>query len=189
MRSTMGLGAVMLCMLTGQAFANSIICESVNNAFIRCDLPEANALNVQLLKVKAGNCQQTEAWGADSQGIWVDKGCGGVFVYNAPSPSTQSSDENSDDADVLTEPVLIDDPGLYTYSADGDYYYNNYNGDCNADHDACNHYKKGYQAGQNDARENLGDDYTRHQGQFNSTYAPHYSRGYAGGFHGGGGRR
>jgi hypothetical protein len=55
----MGLGAVMLCMLTGQAFANSIICESENNAFIRCDLPEANALNVQLLKVKAGNCQQT----------------------------------------------------------------------------------------------------------------------------------
>lgn len=179
--------AAVLSIVSLQALASSMICMSDNNAFTRCDLPEANNLHVQILKAKAGNCDQDNAWGADSQGIWVDKGCGAVFLYNAPTPSAQSTENNSDDADVLVAPAVVDDPAYYVYDPDGGYYYNNYNGDCTAAGNGCDHYKKGYQAGQNDAKANAANDYTRHQGEYDQNFAHDYSRGYAGGFHGGGG--
>jgi hypothetical protein len=186
MRISLGAAAAILCLISGQALGQSMTCLSSNNDFTRCDLPEANALHVQILKTTAGNCDQDGAWGADSQGIWVNKGCGGVFLYNAPTPGNQSSSLNSDDEDVLVAPPIVDDPAYYVYDPDGGYYYNNYNGDCTGD-GGCHHYKNGYQAGLNDAKANVQSNYANHQGQFDADHEADFARGYSGGFHGGGG--
>lgn len=182
MRVSVVTFAAILSLTSFSAMANNMTCMSANNAFTRCDLPKANDLHVQILKVKTGNCDIANAWGADSQGIWVDKGCGAEFLYNAPN-NAQSASEN---AEVVVAPAIINEAGYYAYDPVGNYYYNNYNGDCNADGKACSHWERGYQAGRNDSYKNLHNDYTRHQGEFDKNHERDFSRGYAGGFHGGG---
>jgi hypothetical protein len=52
-------------------------CESNNGKFSRCNMPWRDA---ELVKQESkGACVRGQSWGVDRQGLWVDRGCRGVF--------------------------------------------------------------------------------------------------------------
>ncbi len=53
-------------------------CRSENYSYSRCDVPWRDARLVQQLSSTA--CVRGRTWGIDRRGLWVDAGCGGVFV-------------------------------------------------------------------------------------------------------------
>lgn len=54
-----------------------IQCESSNSKFNRCQMPWRDAELVQQKSSDA--CIRGQSWGVDRQGLWVDRGCRGVF--------------------------------------------------------------------------------------------------------------
>jgi hypothetical protein len=63
--------------------AGEIACSSYRNEFNRCPLPNAGNLNVKLIQnLGDASCRKDYTWGADSDGVWVDKGCSAVFSYS-----------------------------------------------------------------------------------------------------------
>ena len=55
----------------------SIRCESINGKFNRCAMPWRDARLVR--QESKGACVRGESWGVDRQGLWVDRGCRGLF--------------------------------------------------------------------------------------------------------------
>ena len=56
----------------------SVRCESNNGKFNRCNMPWRDA---ELVKQESrGACIRGQSWGVDRQGLWVDRGCRGVFA-------------------------------------------------------------------------------------------------------------
>jgi hypothetical protein len=84
--------ASVLCLVFIPSFAASktLTCMSTNKSFVRCDLPEADMRDIHITKYKIGNCHLDDAWGVDSRGIWVAKGCGAEFEYG-PVARTSTS--------------------------------------------------------------------------------------------------
>lgn len=66
------------------AQGGSVRCESNNARFNRCPVRWRDA---QLAKQESkGACIRGESWGLDRQGLWVDRGCRGVFVEGRGGP-------------------------------------------------------------------------------------------------------
>jgi hypothetical protein len=56
----------------------TIRCESNNGKFNRCAVPWRDA---QLTRQESkGACIRDQSWGMDRQGLWVDRGCRGLFA-------------------------------------------------------------------------------------------------------------
>ena len=56
----------------------AIRCQSVDGKFDRCDVPWRDA---QLVRQESkGACIRGQSWGMDRQGLWVDRGCRGLFA-------------------------------------------------------------------------------------------------------------
>lgn len=56
----------------------TIRCESINGKFNRCAVPWRNA---ELARQESkGACIRGQSWGVDRQGLWVDRGCRGLFA-------------------------------------------------------------------------------------------------------------
>lgn len=85
-----GLGAAilgsMLLMSTVQAEpqrgysgqTNRVECTSNNYRFTRCGVNWRNADLVR--QTSQSRCIKGQTWGVDRNGLWVDRGCGGIFV-------------------------------------------------------------------------------------------------------------
>ncbi|MEP6898640.1 MAG: DUF3011 domain-containing protein [Rhodanobacter sp.] len=74
------LGAVLLTAApSAQAQRDRTIrCESNNGKFNRCPVPWRDA---QLARQESkGACVRGQSWGVDRQGLWVDRGCRGLFA-------------------------------------------------------------------------------------------------------------
>ncbi|HWU75570.1 MAG TPA: DUF3011 domain-containing protein [Rhodanobacter sp.] len=56
----------------------TIRCESTNGKFNRCAMPWPDA---ELARQESkGACVRGQSWGVDRQGLWVDRGCRGLFA-------------------------------------------------------------------------------------------------------------
>jgi hypothetical protein len=74
------LGAAFL-MATPVAQAQAgrtVRCESNNGKFNRCEVPWRDARLTR--QESKGDCIRGQSWGVDRQGLWVDRGCRGVFA-------------------------------------------------------------------------------------------------------------
>ena len=75
-----GLLGICLLMAAPPALAQRgqvIRCESNNGKFNRCAMPWRDA---ELAKQESkGTCVRGQSWGVDRQGLWVDRGCRGLF--------------------------------------------------------------------------------------------------------------
>ena len=76
-----GLLGVLSLTVTPSARAQdgrTIRCESINGRFNRCAVPWRDA---QLARQESkGACIRDQSWGVDRQGLWVDRGCRGLFA-------------------------------------------------------------------------------------------------------------
>jgi ABC-type nickel/cobalt efflux system permease component RcnA len=170
MRRIKAVYGIALCLLSLPALASqTLTCISENNAFVRCGLSHADQRDIRIKSVKAGDCDANNAWGVDSSGIWVDKGCGAVFEYTQVASSDSSNSGNNSDGnmDIYIAPGFIGPyygPGFY-YGA-GYYDYNGWDNDDYHHHDQ-------------DHEHHNEDHHGEHHGE----------GGFHGGGHGGGGRR
>jgi hypothetical protein len=73
----------------GAAVGAEIACGSVDGEFHRCALVGADRMKVKLKQRLDGDCKSGETWGVDSDGVWVDMGCRGLFRYTAPQLGVQ----------------------------------------------------------------------------------------------------
>lgn len=56
----------------------TIRCESTDGKFSRCNMPWRNVALVR--QESKGACIRNQSWGVDRQGLWVDRGCRGLFA-------------------------------------------------------------------------------------------------------------
>jgi hypothetical protein len=59
-------------------YGNTVECRSRNYAFQRCPAPPGDVHLVRQLSDT--QCIRGRSWGVDRQGLWVDRGCAGVFA-------------------------------------------------------------------------------------------------------------
>lgn len=61
-----------------QTDRDQVRCESRNFNYTRCN---ADWRNAQLVRQTSNHeCRKGQTWGVDRRGLWVDRGCGGVFA-------------------------------------------------------------------------------------------------------------
>lgn len=74
----MGLGGLMAAPTVLARGEPTVRCESINGKFNRCTMPWRE---VELVKQESkGACIRGQSWGVDRQGLWVDRGCRGLFA-------------------------------------------------------------------------------------------------------------
>ncbi|MGB0132946.1 DUF3011 domain-containing protein [Dokdonella sp.] len=56
---------------------NEVRCTSQDYRFQRCGVNWSDAVLVQ--RTSSSSCSRGRSWGIDRSGLWVDRGCGGVF--------------------------------------------------------------------------------------------------------------
>ncbi|APB34688.1 hypothetical protein GlitD10_2354 [Gloeomargarita lithophora Alchichica-D10] len=66
--------------------ARTITCESVNGRYVTCMTDTSGGVTLQR-QLSGTGCVENRTWGVNNQGIWVDKGCRGVFSV-AAGPTT-----------------------------------------------------------------------------------------------------
>ncbi|HJU38148.1 MAG TPA: DUF3011 domain-containing protein [Tahibacter sp.] len=57
---------------------DSVECRSNDYRYTRCDVPWRDARLAR--QISGSQCVRGQTWGIDRRGIWVDRGCAGVFV-------------------------------------------------------------------------------------------------------------
>ena len=73
-----GVWSLMLSLPAQAQASRTIRCESTHGTFNRCDMPWRDA---ELVKQESkGACIRGQSWGVDRQGLWVDRGCRGLFA-------------------------------------------------------------------------------------------------------------
>ncbi|HZX70713.1 MAG TPA: DUF3011 domain-containing protein [Rhodanobacter sp.] len=73
-----GLGGLIAAPAAMARGERTIRCESNNGKFNRCNVPWRE---VELVKQESkGACIRGQGWGVDRQGLWVDRGCRGLFA-------------------------------------------------------------------------------------------------------------
>jgi hypothetical protein len=55
------------------------ICESRNGGLRICDWNDRDGRPRLLREISRGQCVEGRSWGVDARGLWVDRGCSGVF--------------------------------------------------------------------------------------------------------------
>lgn len=72
-----GLGGLLAAPTAQARGERAVRCESINGKFNRCDMPWRDA---ELVKQESkGACIRGQSWGVDRRGLWVDRGCRGLF--------------------------------------------------------------------------------------------------------------
>lgn len=72
------LGLTVAPATQAQASRPTVRCESINGKFSRCPVPWRDA---ELTRQESkGACVRGQSWGIDRQGLWVDRGCRGLFA-------------------------------------------------------------------------------------------------------------
>jgi hypothetical protein len=94
-KTHVGLAVVAFAFALGAATtasAKTVICESKDNNRKQCNISGDGSvrLDKQLSKSK---CVEDDTWGRNMEGIWVDRGCRGQFVFT-PSDASASYEEN-----------------------------------------------------------------------------------------------
>ncbi len=64
----------------------TIRCESVNGRYVTCMTDTSGGVTLKR-QLSDTRCVENRTWGVNDRGIWVDKGCRGVFAVAAP-PTT-----------------------------------------------------------------------------------------------------
>lgn len=80
-----GAWSLMLALPAQAQGGRTIRCESTSGAFNRCNMPWRDAALVK--QESKGACIRGQSWGVDRQGLWVDRGCRGLFAeagYDRP---------------------------------------------------------------------------------------------------------
>lgn len=145
---------------TSTAYAGTKHCKS-HGDFVRCELPNANQLHVSLYEERSYNkCEKNYTWGADSDGIWVDRKCNAIFKHRDPDGAHDDYQE----------------PYVRTAGASGD---------CPSDirGNECEYYVDGYKAGKNDGELSMSRVYERYSDGYDSRFEPYFARGYDAGWH------
>lgn len=62
----------------GYGNGREIRCESRDYRFTRCDVNWRDAYLVR--RISESRCIEGQTWGIDRRGLWVDRGCAGVFA-------------------------------------------------------------------------------------------------------------
>ncbi|MEO6801260.1 MAG: DUF3011 domain-containing protein [Rhodanobacter sp.] len=76
--SLIGLGGLIAAPAVMARSGPTLRCESVDGKFNRCDMPWRD---VELVKQESkGACIRGQSWGVDQRGLWVDRGCRGLFA-------------------------------------------------------------------------------------------------------------
>jgi hypothetical protein len=63
---------------TGATSTRTITCASVNNRYATCMTDTSGGVTLQQ-QLSQAPCIENRTWGVNAQGIWVDKGCRGLF--------------------------------------------------------------------------------------------------------------
>jgi Protein of unknown function (DUF3011) len=85
----LALGALSVTPVRAQGYRDDprVTCESRNYNFQRCQMPWQWA-DAQLIRQTSGaQCLRGRTWGVDRGGLWVDRGCGGVFAPVGSGPN------------------------------------------------------------------------------------------------------
>lgn len=156
--SILFLSTLMLAPVT--ASADELTCRSKGD-FVRCPLPNAYRLHVSLAEELShnGKCHKGYTWGADSDGIWVDRKCKAIFYY---------SGEGGRHNDYTERHVR-----------------NSYrSGSCPTDlgGNECEYFLDGYKAGKDDANMSMSRAYQRHSDYYDSRFEEYFARGYQAGW-------
>ena len=139
--------------------ADELTCKSKGN-FVRCSLPNANRLHVSLERELSNyKCEKGHTWGADSDGIWVDKKCKGNFHYSGESGSHHDYEDS--------------------YNRD-----DRRSGSCPSDlhGNECEYYKDGYKVGKEDGQNSMSRMYERHSDYYDSRFEKYFANGYRNGW-------
>lgn len=99
--------AAAACAFSATAQADyKIVCESQNNSYRTCPLPEHGYVKVhkQLSQTK---CVQGRNWDYDKRNIWVDDGCRAEFRLEARAHSSSSKDKAAEAAAAIAALALL----------------------------------------------------------------------------------
>jgi hypothetical protein len=155
--TVLAIASVTLGMST--AYADKMKCKS-HGDFVRCALPNANHRHVSLHEETSHNkCEKGYSWGADSDGIWVDNKCKGVFHYRS-------------------------DKGYHEDYQERHSRHAGRSGDCPSDirGNECAYYRDGYKAGKDDGRASMSRAYERYSDDYDSRFEKYFARGYKAGW-------
>jgi hypothetical protein len=76
--SLAGLGGLIAAPTALARGERTIRCESIDGKFNRCNMPWRD---VELTRQESkGACIRGQSWGVDRRGLWVDRGCRGLFA-------------------------------------------------------------------------------------------------------------
>lgn len=153
----LSLALICVSAYAAQASAGTMECASIKSGFIRCELPDAGNRQVKLIRqYSKAACNRDYTWGADSDGIWVDRGCRAAFSY-------------------------VDNHQSPTYSG----HHPARNGDGNPYKQGSNeyeYYQDGYHAGLDDGNANMSMACERHSDMYDSRFKEAFCAGHAAGW-------
>ena len=155
--TVLALASVTLGMST--AYADKMKCKSKGD-FVRCALPNANHRHVSLHEETSHNkCEKGYSWGADSDGIWVDNKCKGIFNYRSDKGHHEDYQERHSRHEGRS-------------------------GDCPSDirGNECAYYRDGYKAGKDDGKASMSRAYERYSDDYDSRFEKYFARGYKAGW-------
>jgi hypothetical protein len=148
---------VAAALFSNSASAGTMECASTGAQFVRCNLPHSDKLNVKLIRqYSKAPCNRDYTWGADGDGIWVDKGCRAAFSF-------------------------VDNHQSATYSG----YAPSKSGDGNPFKSGSNefeYYQDGYHEGLADGHTNMSNFCGRHSDHYDSRFEPAFCQGYEAGW-------
>jgi len=141
-------------------YADQLTCKSKGD-FVRCSLPGANRLHVSLHEElsRHNKCEKGHTWGADSDGIWVDRKCKGIFYFSGEG-------------------------GNHKDYANSYNHHESRSGSCPSDirGNECEYYMDGYKAGKSDGQASMSSVYERYSDDYDSRFEPYFARGYQAGW-------
>lgn len=134
-------------------------CES-HGSFVHCKLHDANRRHVSLHSEASQNkCFKGSSWGTDSNGIWVNNKCKGIFYYR-------------------------NDKGYHADYQKQHKHHGGQSGTCPSGlrGNECAYYKDGYKAGKQDGKASMSRNYQRHSKAYDSRFKKYFARGYKAGW-------
>ena len=151
------LACVLMLVCAAQVSAGTMECSSTGAQFVRCNLPDSDKMGVKIIRqYSKAPCNRDYTWGADSDGIWVDKGCRAAFSY-----ADNHASENY--------------PGYHpAREGDGNPYKNGSN--------EFEYYQDGYHAGLDDGNANMSMLCERHSDMYDSRFKDAFCAGHAAGW-------
>ena len=135
-------------------------CES-HGKFVHCKLHDANRRHVSLHnETSQHKCYKGSSWGTDSNGIWVNHNCKGVFYYSSDKGHHEDYQEKHQHNGGQS--------GACPSGLKGN---------------ECAYYRDGYKAGKQDGKASMSRAYERHKNAYDSRFKKYFVKGYNAGWH------